>query len=160
MAEWLSVMHQTPGGAFVPHNVPRYLAPLTKQTLLDSRAQGQQGFNAYRQAVGLPALTRRASCPQGPCQDAYADARSVALPRHRHVAASATDACACSFEQLGLGANMTATLSRLYHGNIDALELPVGVMIEQTQDQGLVNFYGEVCSRDAASSMTWAPSGD
>ena len=34
----------------------------------------------------------------------------------------------CSFEQLGLDAEMTATLSSLY-GSIDVLEWPVGVLI-------------------------------
>ena len=48
-------------GAFVPNNVPTYLAPITQQTLLDSRAQGLPGFNAYRQAAGLAPLTRCAA---------------------------------------------------------------------------------------------------
>ena len=50
----------------------------------------------------------------------------------------------CSFEQLGLDKDMTATLSRLYQGSIDALEWPVGVLIEQNAD-GLNTFFGEVC---------------
>ena len=61
MTEWLTVFHQTPGGAFAPNNVPTYLAPITQQTLLDSRAQGQPSFNGYRQAFGLPVLTRYAA---------------------------------------------------------------------------------------------------
>ena len=52
--------------------------------------------------------------------------------------------CVCSFEQLGLDAEMTATLASLY-GSIDALEWPVGVVIEQATD-GLDTFFGEVRS--------------
>ena len=56
--------------------------------------------------------------------------------------ASLTALCACSFQQLGLDADMTATLANLYD-SIDNLEWPVGVLIEQAND-GLDTFVGEV----------------
>ncbi|KAK9808082.1 hypothetical protein WJX73_004255 [Symbiochloris irregularis] len=54
----IEALHNTSAGGFHASNVPYYLAPITKQTMLDSRAQCQQGFNAYRAKFGLPPLQR------------------------------------------------------------------------------------------------------
>ena len=48
-----------------------------------------------------------------------------------------------SFEELGLDANATARLQALYNDNIDALEWPVAILIEQSTDD-LPLFFGEV----------------
>lgn len=48
----------TSAGLLAARNTPYYLWPITQQTLLDSRAQHLQGFNAYREAFGLPKFTR------------------------------------------------------------------------------------------------------
>ena len=58
LPELLNAFQRTQAGAFAPNNIPYYLGPISQQTLLDSRAQGQQGFNAYRTAFGLEPLKR------------------------------------------------------------------------------------------------------
>lgn len=48
----------TPAGLMAAQNTPTYMYPVTKQTVLDSRAQQLQGFNAYRAAFGLRKFKR------------------------------------------------------------------------------------------------------
>lgn len=47
----------TTAGALAAVNTPDYIYPLTRQTILDSRAQHLQGFNAYRAVFGLESFT-------------------------------------------------------------------------------------------------------
>ena len=49
---------RTSAGLMAALNTPAYMYPVTKQTILDSRAQQLQGFNAYRAAFSLPRFER------------------------------------------------------------------------------------------------------
>ena len=55
----------TTAGSLAAANIPDYMYPITRQTLLDSRAQRLQGFNAYRTVFGLAPFTRYCWQSQG-----------------------------------------------------------------------------------------------